>query len=962
MNPSHKTYRSSMREARRDAVGWALPTILMVAPAVLLACAASAVGQAPARLLPDSATDGWRVFARKHCIECHAVWGLGGEVGPDLGRTEPQNLTPARLAADLWNHIPTMYSHMRRYHLEFPVLSQQETSDLFSFLLLLQFLDEPGDPAMGQRILHEKGCTACHAIDGPQRIGPDLKRWAAYTNPIVWAQKMWEHAPEMDQAMQQTGVARPVLADTDLAHIIAYLRSVGGHEGKVYLEPGSARRGARLFTERGCQTCHRPGGVGTDLTRIELPRSLSGLAARMWNHSPEMTRMMQTRGLPRSALTAQDMADIISYVVSLGYHDPSGDVQRGRAVFSAKRCSQCHAGHDHEDAQAPGLEILSASADPVRLAHAMWNHGLTMMDQMSEAGLSWPTFQPEEMVDLIAYLKSTTPAFERPAATRLHVPTRASAPVREWRPPPVDLNASCASNECHPGLVAGRVLHAPTAQGECLRCHAPVDPESHRFQLVGRDSDLCYACHDGPPETLRALGPVAIGVCTACHNPHGAENLFGPNFTGKEICFADLLGTASALETMLDLPPSRPAEPVEISHRVDDAIEPPGAPVGLPPAHRVEGGCATAECHTVLLSGAFVHGPTAQQQCEYCHQLVDAQSHRFRLTSREPDLCYECHDRPDLTTYQHGPVALGACTACHDPHSAPYQYFMPESGAALCFTCHTELGDHVHRARVQHGVIEKEGCLACHDPHRGNRPLLLKGDVPDLCYQCHDSIRSTVETAVVSHEPVDAGKKCLQCHNPHGSDVPQILTDVEMNLCLGCHNQPMDTPHGAIIDMHAWIENNPEHHGPIRDGNCSACHQPHGSQHFRILRHSFPKTFYSPFSIGIYDLCFECHEPTITLDERTTTLTDFRDGDKNLHYLHVNHEKGRTCRACHEIHAGTKPKRIRDSVPFGRWVFPVNFEKTEHGGRCAPGCHVERSYDRRPEIVRSPETRRGVVP
>ena len=39
-------------------------------------------------LLPDNVMGGWQVFARKQCIECHAVWGLGAQMGPDLGRTE----------------------------------------------------------------------------------------------------------------------------------------------------------------------------------------------------------------------------------------------------------------------------------------------------------------------------------------------------------------------------------------------------------------------------------------------------------------------------------------------------------------------------------------------------------------------------------------------------------------------------------------------------------------------------------------------------------------------------------------------------------------------------------------------------------------------------------------------------------------------------------------------------------
>ena len=82
-------------------------------------------------------------------------------------------------------------------------------------------------------------------------------------------------------------------------------------------------------------------------------------------------------------------------------------------------------------------------------------------------------------------------------------------------------------------------------------------------------------------------------------------------------------------------------------------------------------------------------------------------------------------------------------------------------------------------------------------------------------------------------------------------------------------------------------------------------------------------------------------------EAETTTVTDFRDGSRNLHFVHVNKtRKGRTCRACHETHASRRPNHIRESVPFGNWQLPVNYEKTDDGGSCAPGCHRPETYSR----------------
>ena len=83
------------------------------------------------------------------------------------------------------------------------------------------------------------------------------------------------------------------------------------------------------------------------------------------------------------------------------------------------------------------------------------------------------------------------------------------------------------------------------------------------------------------------------------------------------------------------------------------------------------------------------------------------------------------------------------------------------------------------------------------------------------------------------------------------------------------------------------------------------------------------------------------------MEEFTTTLTGFRNGDKNLHYVHVNkNPKGRTSRACHEVHAGKQANHIRERVPFGKLSYPIRYTKTPNGGSCIVGCHVKRGYDR----------------
>ena len=99
-------------------------------------------------------------------------------------------------------------------------------------------------------------------------------------------------------------------------------------------------------------------------------------------------------------------------------------------------------------------------------------------------------------------------------------------------------------------------------------------------------------------------------------------------------------------------------------------------------------------------------------------------------------------------------------------------------------------------------------------------------------------------------------------------------------------------------------------------------------------------------------MCFGCHNKEVATKEFTETLTDFRNGKLNLHFLHVNREKGRSCKACHEVHAGSQEKHIAKDVPYGKsnWMLPINYTKTETGGSCVVGCHKVKPYDRKNPI------------
>ena len=365
------------------------------------------------------------------------------------------------------------------------------------------------------------------------------------------------------------------------------------------------------------------------------------------------------------------------------------------------------------------------------------------------------------------------------------------------------------------------------------------------------------------------------------------------------------------------------------------------------PARAPDGSCASSSCHGALVAQPHVH-PPATDDCTICHSRK-GQQHAFTLLAAGSELCTSCHADPKTpeNKFIHGPVAAGECTVCHNPHGSPNPKFVRAPGSELCKGCHVEMRARIAEHRYTHAPVN-QACALCHSPHASPFRYQLKAEGSDLCLGCHTALKKAIETAPVTHDATRIERQCLNCHDPHVTDLRPQLRGPTRTLCLSCHNKEIRASDDTILpNIKAWLEANPDAHGPIRQDDCAACHRPHDSPRFRLLRADYPPQFYSGFDPRNYALCFTCHQPDLAQVERTTTLTGFRNQDRNLHFVHVNRpEKGRTCRACHQVHASTKPKHIRESVPFGAWSLPINYEKNENGGRCSPGCHVPRQYTR----------------
>lgn len=351
-------------------------------------------------------------------------------------------------------------------------------------------------------------------------------------------------------------------------------------------------------------------------------------------------------------------------------------------------------------------------------------------------------------------------------------------------------------------------------------------------------------------------------------------------------------------------------------------------------------------CHDPVTNRSIVHEAAEEGGCLDCHDPHGSSVEKILIAEQE-ELCFDCHDEEEVipSEWVHGPVDSGECTECHDPHSSPNRKLLRAQGMALCAGCHEEVVQSVRDAKFVHDPAE-EACTDCHDPHSGPFEKMLPAAQQDLCNECHDDIVDEAKAAEVDHEPVLTEDGCTTCHSPHASDNPANLRQPQVDLCLGCHGEPVESGDETLADLGAWLEQNPEWHEPIREKGCAECHRPHGGAFRLLLRDRFPQRFYSPFTVDNYGLCFTCHDEPLATQERTRSMTNFRDGDRNLHFLHVNRRKGRSCRACHDMHASANGRLVRERVRFGKWNMPIKFRPLDNGGSCAPGCHATKSYDR----------------
>jgi cytochrome c2 len=265
---------------------------------------------------PGDAARGSDVFREKRCYRCHALTAEAGRTGPAV----PIWTTladPVLWVQEMWNHAGEMAREMERNGVGWPRFTAREMVDLMVYVenLPSHRTQRPtlqmGDPSNGARLFESKNCSRCHTLGAEEADKVDLLETARQERSLTsLAVQMWNHRPLMEVAARNRGITLETFEKDEMADLLGYLFERG-----YFGEEGNAGRGQRLFSKKGCASCHGQASSGApDLKATAAPFTSAAFAAAVWRHGPAMLARIEQRGDRWPSLTDRAVSDLIAFL------------------------------------------------------------------------------------------------------------------------------------------------------------------------------------------------------------------------------------------------------------------------------------------------------------------------------------------------------------------------------------------------------------------------------------------------------------------------------------------------------------------------------------------------------------------------------------------------------------------------------------------------------------------------
>ncbi|MGC8595191.1 MAG: c-type cytochrome [Candidatus Kryptoniota bacterium] len=356
-----------------------------------------------AQNLPQNPIEGREIFEKKGCMNCHAINGVGGNIGPDFGKHLFVG-DEFDLFSKMWNHSPRMLLLMSRSSTKKPEFTSREFENLSHFLFFIRYLGTYGSVSKGKRLFTRKECVRCHSIGHPVPGKIPLDSMKIYASPVRLAQAMWDHSFEMWKRGREKGIRFPTFSDNEFADLVAYIRATSSVklEKNIYSYTGDPAAGEKLFKSKGCYYCHVEKQIGPDLTKTNLNHTVTQIAGIMWNHSEKMLLAAKSMNKPFPELSDDEMANLIAYLYFESSPKTEGTSSKGRKLFKEKGCESCH--QIGNELNAPLVENIGPYDNVAQFLAELWNH-VTQIEQSSLAeGKRLPVLLPNDVKSLYLFI------------------------------------------------------------------------------------------------------------------------------------------------------------------------------------------------------------------------------------------------------------------------------------------------------------------------------------------------------------------------------------------------------------------------------------------------------------------------------------------------------------------------------------------------------------------------------
>lgn len=212
----------------------------------------------------------------------------------------------------------------------------------------------------------------------------------------------------------------------------------------------------------------------------------------------------------------------------------------------------------------------------------------------------------------------------------------------------------------------------------------------------------------------------------------------------------------------------------------------------------------------------------------------------------------------------------------------------------LSAKCHGALA----QEKVVHPPVKDAACEVCHTedaplgPFKGHPKYKLT--MPTLKETCA-ICHGVKDDKKVVHAPVKDGS-CTACHNPHSSPNERLLIMPMPDMCFLCHPTISDLSTKSLVKHGAL---NPT----LNPRLCNACHDPHTSDYTARLRAGPPSA-----------VCFQCHNKELTtpygkIMNMKAWVERFPEKDRH------GPVKMGACTDCHSVHGSNNWRVLKAAYP-----------------------------------------------